>query len=400
MMASGTAIIGGGASGLFASIFLKRAGEDLLILERNPECGRKILITGHGRCNITNLKEPSELKKGYNEASKFVYPAISKFSPADCMKLFQDELGVRLKVEENDRVFPVSDRASDIRDAMVRYVGEDNIRTGFKCVSIKRENGLFEITSENGDVVTCKNLILACGGQSYPGTGSDGSGFRLAAGLGHTINKPRASLSAIPATYESLNDLQGVTVEDVALSLYFDGKKQASAGGDLLFTHNGISGPSAMKISREIPAAITGEVYILADLAEGLTDGELVGRINANPRTKLCNLISDYVPRSLASGICGDEIYCRDVRSEMRKDVLRKLRSFRFDIRKTPDISSAYCTRGGVILNELCRDSYESRLVPDLFVIGENTDVDGISGGYNLAFAAGSAFLAVKRILG
>ena len=393
-------IVGGGCAGLFAACFLKKAGADYLLLERNPECGRKLLVTGHGRCNITNLKAPSELKQGYHEAANFVYPAIAFFAPEDCVRFLEDELGLKVKEEENNRIFPVSDKASDVRDALVRYTGKDSIRTGYRCISAVCENGIFELGSDCGEKVYGRNLILACGGSSYPHTGSDGSGFKLAEMMGHSIVPPRASLAQIKTPSPVCPELAGVTVDNVELSLYTGGTKTAGTAGSLLFTHAGISGPAAFELSREIPIK-ADDVYILADFAPGLTDKELLGRMEQKGKTNFVNLLAEYVPRSVAEVLTGaGDIKCADVTAQLRKSALRALKEFRFDITSAPDIDTAYCTRGGADLKELDRKSYGSKLVKGLYIIGENTDVDGISGGYNLAFAAASASLAVRSIVG
>ena len=396
-----TVVIGGGAAGLFAGCFLKKAGAGFVILERNEECGKKLLITGHGRCNITNNKEPRILSSGYHEASRFVYPALRRFTPEDCMDFITGELGLKLKTEENDRVFPVSDKASDVRDRMVSYIGRDNILTGFCCASVTADENGFTVTSEDGRKVTAGNLILAAGGKSYPMTGSDGSGFALASSMGHTIVAPRPALAMIPSDDEIVTRLSGVTVRDVVLSLFVNGKKTASTSGDLLFTHKGLSGPAAMELAREIPHRIDGDVHICADFARDVTDQFLLTKMAEHSRSLFVNVTSDFVPRSLAEMICTDTTSkCSDVSASVRKDVLRKLREYRFEITKVPDMASAYCTRGGVDLSEIDRKTYGSRIVPNLYIVGENTDVDGISGGYNLAFAAGSSYLAVSSIVG
>ncbi len=396
-----TAVIGGGASGLFAACFLQKHHVDFVLLEKNPECGQKLLTTGHGRCNITNLKPPAELKKGYHEAANFVYPAIKGFSPSDCVKFINDELKLKTKVEENDRVFPVSDKASDVRDAMVRYIGSGRIITGFDCVSVERNDEGFRIASAGGGSVTAKHLILACGGMSYPKTGSDGSGFALASSLGHKNNAPRSALAPVRTSEDFCKNLAGVSADNADLTLWTGGKKTASYRGNILFTHSGISGPAVMELSREIPPEITEETYFLANFVPSLDERTFASEVNSNPGTKLVNLVSSYVPKSLAFAVCEDgDLYCRDTRSEVRKAVYRRLTEMRFDIQEVPDIKTAYCTRGGVILNELDRNTYQSKIVPGLYIIGENTDVDGISGGYNLAFAAGSAYLAVMSIVG
>ena len=399
-MRTNVAIVGGGVAGLYAACFLAKAGVDFLLLERNEECGKKLLITGHGRCNITNLKEPSELKKGFHEAGNFVYPAISGFAPADIVRFIENELKVPLKTEENDRVFPVSDKASDVRDAFVRFLGREHILTGYLCSSITKENDTFRLVSEDGREVVSDKVVLACGGSSYPQTGSDGSGFDLARSLGHTIAETRGALAAVKTGDDLCGTLAGVTVENTVIRLYSGGRKTAETTGDLLFTHSGVSGPAVMEISREIPATAGPDTYFEICFARGLSDKDLVEKIDGHGDTKLVNVIAEYVPKSLAAAICGDgDLYCRDVRAETRKAVFRKLTAYRMDIEKAPDIRTSYCTRGGVILNELDRKTYASKKVYGIYVVGENTDVDGISGGYNLAFAASSAHLAAKDII-
>ena len=395
-----TVVIGGGASGLFAGCFLKKEGQDFVILERNGECGRKLLVTGHGRCNITNNKEPQILARGYHEASGFVYPALRRFTPGDCIRFLEDELGLKVKTEEDDRIFPVTDKAADIRDRMVSYIGRDNIITGFKCASISKNDPGFTVRSEDGTAISSEHLILACGGMSYPKTGSDGSGYELASSMGHSIVAPRPALAMIPAEDKIVSDLSGVTAKDVVLSLYVNGRKTSSASGDLLFTHRGLSGPAAMELAREIPVKAE-DVYVCIDFATGVTDQILLSQIASHPRTLFVNVISEYVPRSLADKLCTDnDIRCSDVTAAFRKETLKRLREYRISVTGVPDIVSSYCTRGGVDLKEIDRKTYGSKIVKELYIVGENCDVDGISGGYNLAFAAASSFLAVSCIVG
>ena len=394
------AIVGGGAAGLFAGCFLKRAGADFVVLEKNSECGKKLLLTGHGRCNITNLKPPRDLKKGFHEEGNFVYPAISGFAPSDCFKFFTEELGVSLKIEENDRVFPKSDKAADIRDSMIRFIGSEHLVTGFDVTSIKKVSDGFALRSSEGKEIIADKVILSCGGSSYPGTGSDGSGHKLAFSLGHRITDIRASLAAVPTDPEFCSELSGVTLANVSLALYYDGSKKASSKGNLLFTHNGISGPSVMTISREIPAKIKGETYFLADLAPDLTASKIADEVNANPNSKFVNILSKYVPKSLALQVVQDkDILCHELSANARKNSVRSIKEHRFCITKTPDVKTAYCTRGGVSTDEVDRKTYESSVANGLYIVGELLDVDGISGGYNLAFAAGSSAMAVRDIL-
>jgi len=403
-------IIGGGAAGLFAGCFLKKQGADFTVLEKGPECGRKLVLTGHGRCNITNRKPARDLKAGYHEASNFIYPAISSFTPDDAVKFIEDELGVPLKEEENNRMFPVSEKASDIRDALVKFIGKDNIRTGFDVTDISLEEGAFKVVSSEGESLTFDRIILATGGKSFAKTGSDGSGFKLAGRLGHKVTELAPALAPVKAAgsdREFTSSVSGVSV-DADAGLYLGSKKQTQTHGSVLFTHDGLSGPAVTELARYIPSdVVSSDGWIELDFMPGRTDTEvdeeLLREINDRPDTKLTTIGAGYVPSSLSSGLgkrAGvTDLYAAKVTRENRKSFLKELKHCRIKIASQSSFDTAFVTRGGVELKEISRKTLESSIVPGLYFIGEILDVDGISGGYNLQAAMSGAYIAAHSIM-
>ncbi|SMC38732.1 hypothetical protein SAMN06296952_0888 [Oscillospiraceae bacterium] len=404
------AIVGAGAAGLFAGCFLKKEGIPFVILERGDKPGRKLLLTGHGRCNITNNKSPKMLKDGYHEAGSYIYSAISSFTPEDAVSFIERELKVKLKEEENYRVFPVSDKAESIRSALVSYIGSENIVTGFCCIDMDKTEEGFVVISDRGDKVEASEVILACGGRSFPETGSDGTGYKVAESMGHTITPLIPALASVEVSTkdrEFTSAVSGVSVNADA-SLFCDRKKRATGTGSVLFTHKGLSGPAIMELSREIPRNIaSSEGWIELDFtphrSDEELDRELLQEMEGHPDSKITTLASRYVPSSVADKL-GERAGVTDLRAKMvtknaRKELLKVLKHLPFHIDTPPAYETAYVTRGGVALKEIERKSMGSKLVPGLYVIGEMLDIDGVSGGYNLQAAMSEAFIAVRDIM-
>ncbi len=404
------AIVGAGAAGLFAGCFLKKEGIPFVILERGDKPGRKLLLTGHGRCNITNNMSPKMLKDGYHEAGSYIYSAISSFTPEDAVSFIERELKVKLKEEENNRVFPVSDKAESIRSALVSYIGSENIVTGFCCIDMDKTEEGFVVISDRGDKVEASEVILACGGRSFPETGSDGTGYKVAESMGHTITPLIPALASVEVSTkdrEFTSAVSGVSVNADA-SLFCDRKKRATGTGSVLFTHKGLSGPAIMELSREIPRNIaSSEGWIELDFtphrSDEELDRELLQEMEGHPDSKITTLASRYVPSSVADKL-GERAGVTDLRAKMvtknaRKELLKVLKHLPFHIDTPPAYETAYVTRGGVALKEIERKSMGSKLVPGLYVIGEMLDIDGVSGGYNLQAAMSEAFIAVRDIM-
>ena len=404
-------IVGAGAAGLFAGCFLKKEGIPFVILERGDKPGRKLLLTGHGRCNITNNKSPKILKEGYHEAGSYIYSAIKSFAPEDAMKFIRDELGVELKEEDNNRIFPVSDSAETIRSALVDHIGRENIITGFCCVGVDKNDDLYTAISDKGERISAPKVILACGGRSFPETGSDGLGYKVASGMGHTVTPLIPALTSVDVCAddrEFTSAVSGVSV-NAGASLYCDTKKKASGMGSVLFTHKGISGPVIQELSREIPRNISSsDGWIELDFTPHRTDAELdrelLEEINSHPDSKITTLASKYVPSSVADKL-GERAGVTDLRAGMvtrdgRRELLKGLKHLELHIDNPPAYETAYVTRGGVALKEIKRESMESKIMPGVYVIGEMLDIDGVSGGYNLQACMSEAFIAVRDIMG
>lgn len=373
-------IIGGGASGLFAAHLIRNS----LLLEKGPCCGRKLLITGGGGCNLTHSEDIQSLSRRYYEKRSFISPAINAFPPDRIISHFE-ELGVPCYTREDGKVFPVGDDSHLVRDALVSRC--PNILTDTEVKSTGFRNNIFVIQTDKGSF-TSDLLVLAAGGGYTPKTGSDGSSYRLAEGFGHTIIKPRPALSPLLTPSFGAAALEGLTLEKVSVSL--NGKRHT---GPLLFTQSGISGPMIMNLSREIE----GEETITAGFAD-LTAERLRGQSGKLNTGNAIHRITGLPSRFIDSMIeAKDKQVASLTRADMQQ-IVSAITACRIKVRVPQDGRNAMVTRGGVSTEEIDRRSMESRLQPGLFIIGEALDVDGECGGYNLTFAWASAKLAAAAI--
>ena len=410
-----TGIIGGGAAGLWAACFLKKVGLDFVLFEKGPECGRKLLLTGHGRCNITNRKSPSELQNGYHEASGFIKAALSSFTPEDTIDFIENELKIPLKEEDDNRMFPVSDKASDIRDALVRFAGEQNIITDCEIADVSvinsSEGRRFELISSDGRRETVDRMIIATGGTTFSRTGSDGRSYDLIEDvLGHKVTPLYPALTGIPVSEkdrEFTSSVSGVSVYAGA-GIYLNNRKTNKTEGNVLFTHEGLSGPAITELARYIPGNVVEEKgWIELDFTPGRdekeVDKELLAEMSQRPNAKLTSIGRAYVPASLSEAI-GEragvtDLVASKVTKQDRKEFLKNLKHLHMTIARQPSFETAYVTRGGVALEQIKRKSFESKLIPGVYIIGEALDIDGISGGYNLQAAISEAYIAVRSLM-
>ena len=406
-------IIGGGAAGLFTACLIKRFsnGEDIevTILERSSAPGKKLTLTGHGRCNITNRKDASVLKDCYHEAGNFIYPALKEFGPEDTIELIEKYIGLKTKEEDNNRIFPVCDSAVRVRDALLSYIsGSANILCDTKVTGI-RKNAFFEADTAKG-IYSFDYLVLSCGGSSFPKTGSSGDSYRLAQSLGHTIVPVRAALAPVNADKDSAaftKALSGVSLT-AGISLYSEGKKVCYREGEILFAPFGLTGPAVMEMSREIPSDISGKgAYLELDLIPSVKDEdfdrEFQDLIKEHADTKITNLLARFAPASVASAVAeragAEDLYAQGFTKENRKALIRETKHLRIGLESAPVLDGAYVTRGGVSLKEVDRKTCMSKIVPGLYIIGEALDIDGISGGFNLQACMSEAYLVSKDIL-
>ena len=395
-------ILGGGAAGLFAACFAKKRGLSFSVLEKTDSPGKKLLLTGGGRCNILNLKSAVELKNCYHDKGNFLYPALSKFPPSEAYLFIEKELGLKLTEEENNRIFPASGKAHDVVDALTSYIGKENIKTLFEADEVKRDTeGIWEVRSKGGDLIRCRNLILAAGGMSYPQTGSTGDSYRIAESLGHSIIPTRAALAAVKISdREKIVIPAGLTVKDCRARIVQGDKTIRETEGDVLFTHEGLSGPAIMELSRDVKK----DTVIVVDMAPDLTDKILTDKIGESPQKKLTNVLAAFVAGAVADNAviasgADPDITCAKTTKEIRKSALKAVKEMTVRIASDPAIKTAYVTAGGVDTGKIDRKTMESKIYEGLYLAGEALDCDGISGGYNLTMCIAQARLITDSII-
>lgn len=408
-------VAGGGAAGMMAAITAARAGADVLLLEPNEKVGRKLYITGKGRCNVTNNCGQEELLSSIPRNGRFLYGAFHRFSPQDAMAFFE-ELGVPLKTERGNRVFPVSDRAADVVDALffeLRRRGVELRRD--RLTGLTAEDGrLTGVTTEGGGPLSGFGaVVLATGGASYPRTGSTGEGYALARSVGHTVTPIRGSLVPLESEDPCCAQLQGLSLRNVGLRVK-DGKGKTvfREQGELLFTHFGLSGPLILSASAHLDFAKSGytaHIDLKPALDEGTLDARLLRDFGARANQDFANVLGGLVPRSLIpvlverTGVPGDT-KAHDLRKEQRRALLETLKDFAVSLSGPRPVEEAVITSGGVAVGEMDPKTMESKKAAGLFFAGEVLDVDGYTGGFNLqiAWATGHAagLAAAERTIG
>lgn len=398
MTANRVVVAGGGASGMMAAITAARAGADVVLLEPNEKVGRKLYITGKGRCNVTNNCTRQELMASIPRNGKFLYGAFSRFGPADTMAFFEG-LGVKLKTERGNRVFPVSDKAADIVDALffeLRRQGVEVRRdraTGLRV----RDGRLAGVETEGGGALDgCAALILATGGASYPRTGSTGDGYALARSAGHTIVPIRGSLVPLESPDPCCAALQGLSLRNVELRVK-DGKGKTvfREQGELLFTHFGLSGPLVLSASAHMDFTrqeYTAHIDLKPALDGQKLDGRLLRDFEERANQDYANALGGLAPRSMVpvlverTGIpAGAKVH--DIRREQRRRLLEVLKDLTIALSGPRPVEEAVVTSGGVAVGEVDPRTMESKRATGLFIAGELLDVDGYTGGFNLQIA-------------
>ena len=395
-------VIGGGAAGMFAAIQAGYAGARVLLLEPNERLGKKLYITGKGRCNLTNACSWQEVLKNVPRNPRFLYSALSGFTPEDAVTFFESH-GCETKVERGNRVFPVSDRSASVVDALktaLDYAGVEILRS--RARAIETENGCASgVKTDRGDFLA-PAVILATGGKSYPATGSTGEGYRMAKALGHTIVPPVGSLVPLVEDGPWCAKMQGLALKNIEIKLADEsGKIVFSEFGELLFTHFGLSGPVILSASAHMEQ---WKVYIISiDLKPALDEATLDARIlrdfaGAKNRS-FENALSGLYPKTMIpviverSGIPG-ETKVNSVTKEQRRQLLELTKHFTVRIDCRRPVEEAIVTSGGVSTKEIDPKTMESKLVPGLYFAGEIIDVDAYTGGFNLQIAWATAAAA------
>ena len=397
-------VCGGGAAGLIAAGTAAKTADKVILIEKNEAVGRKLRITGKGRCNITNACDIEDMISMYPVNGKFLYSALYTFSNDDIVALLED-YGVKTKVERGGRVFPQSDDARDVVSAMRKYALQKNVKlVKAEVKSLLCDNGRIKgVKTTLGDFY-CDSVILCTGGASYPQTGSDGSGYDIARKVGHTIVPIVPSLVPLTSSEKFCKDLMGLSLKNVRVTAFDKrNKKLYSDFGEMLFTHFGVSGPIILSMSAHIKKAISDGVRITIDLKPALEKEQLDSRIlrdfEKQKNKHIINALDALLPKTLIpviislSGIEPHKSVCEITREE-RKSLLENIKCLSLNITGFRPISEAIITSGGVKVNEIYSSTMESKLVSGLYFAGEIIDVDGYTGGYNLQVAWSTGYLA------
>jgi len=397
-------VIGGGPAGMMAAGTAGSRCLEVSLIEKNGILGRKLLLTGKGRGNITNDTDIRGLIENVPVNGKFLYSAFSRFSSRDLIEFFNN-LGVETKVERGGRVFPMSDTASSIVDALKRYLEKNNVKIikGKAKKIIAKDNRVVGVLIEDGRVLLCDSVVVATGGMSYPDTGSTGDGYRFAKELGHTITPLKPSLVPLEIAEEWVKRLQGLSLKNVAISVLKGDKKIYSDFGEMLFTHFGISGPIVLSASSHMRDIAENGYRFIIDLKPALSEEELDRRVQRDfskySRKILANSLDDLLPKRLIpviielTGIAPVKVV-NQVTKEERMLLVKLIKNLSLTVKGFRPIREAIVTSGGVKVEEINPSTMESRIIKGLFFAGEVIDVDGYTGGFNLQIAFSTGYVA------
>lgn len=401
-----TIVIGGGPAGILASIRSAQRGKRTLLAERNKTLGKKLLITGKGRCNLTNDTDIRGLVDNIPGNGNFLYSSFHTFSNKDLINLLNSN-GLETKTERGGRVFPASDSSKDVLDTLVRICRNSGvvIKTGLRISKLTVSDGkITGAVSDSGMEIRCKSVILATGGLSYPSTGSTGDGYRMAKELGHSIIQPRASLVPLNTEEKYVSMMQGLTLKNVSVVFRNNsGKIIYSDFGELLFTHYGVSGPVILSGSRHLADYGYAGASVSIDMKPALTHEQLDGRIVRDfmkfSRKNFKNSLDELLPKKAIpvivklSGIPGDKPVNQVTKAE-RQSLVSILKDFRLHVTGPRPIEEAVVTAGGIAVHEVEPATMQSKIIKGLYFAGEILDVDGYTGGFNLTIAFSTGYTA------
>lgn len=399
-------VIGAGPAGLMAAGKAAERGFDTVLVEKNDRVGKKLLISGKGRCNITNITDIEGLIENIPGNGNFLYSAFYTFSNEDLIK-FLNELGLKTKVERGGRVFPESDKASDVVETLLKFIHKNGVKLFLKSPvqEIKAAGGrVRSVVLRDGRELLCDSVVLSTGGVSYPGTGSTGEGFEMVKKLGHTVTDLKPSLVPLITEEEWVKDLQGLSLKNVSIILKDKGgKKIYSDFGEMLFTHFGVSGPVILSASRHILDCNYKDIKLIVDLKPALNEDKLDERLKRDfekySRKQFKNSLDELLPQKMIpviirlSNIPPDK-FVNQITKEERKNLLKLLKNFEMNIIGSRPVKEAIVTAGGVSTDEINPSTMESRIIQGLFFAGEIIDVDGYTGGFNLTIAFSTGYLA------
>lgn len=398
-------VIGGGASGLMAAGTAAEKGHTVTVVEKNSRPARKLLITGKGRCNVTNMCGIDEMLNSIVHNPRFLYGAFSRFTPQDTVDFFEN-LGVKLKVERGNRVFPQSDKAVDIVDALVGYAKNKAKIISAKAKALVISNGAVTgVKLDDGKVIDCDSVIIATGGLSYPKTGSDGDGYILAMQAGHTVVKTKPSLVPLEIKESYCRYLMGLSLKNISVSFEHNGKIIYNDFGEMLFTHFGVSGPVILSGSCHIdePKGVILHIDLKPALSIEQLDDRFLRDFSKYSSRELSNALNDLYPKSLIpiiiklSGIRPDTKVSQ-ISKEMRMRLVNVTKDMRLTVSGFRPFDEAIITSGGICTKEINPSTLESKLCKGLFFCGEVIDVDAYTGGFNLQIAFSTGRLAGNSV--
>lgn len=392
---------------MIAAIFAAKNGNDVLLLEKNEKLGKKIYITGKGRCNLTNDVSAREFFDFVVNNPKFLYGAINAFPP-QAVKDFFEENGLRLKTERGNRVFPASDKASDVTKTLEKVMRETgvSVRLDTEVKAIITKDGKVTAVKTDKGTECCDSVVVCTGGMSYPLTGSTGDGYVFAKAAGHTIVKPRASLVGIELKDNDIYDLQGLSLKNVSIKAVFDGKTVYEDFGEMLFTHYGISGPIVLSCSCLLNELDLKKVKLVLDLKPALDektlDNRLIREIDSAKGKEIKTVARSLAPSSLVPFILKrakihPDKKCGELTREERRKLVSVFKNVELLPRELRPLSEAIITAGGVNVKEINPKTMESKIITGLFFAGEVLDVDCFTGGFNLQTAFATGFIAGKN---
>ena len=391
-------VTGGGPAGMMAAGRAAELGANVVLIEKNEKLGRKLLLTGKGRCNITHAEFDNKIfLKEFGKNGKFLFPSFSIFGPKETIKFFESR-GVKTKAERGKRIFPLNGSAVNVLNCLIGYMRKGGVvvKTNTKIVDAKVSDAkeIIEITTNKKEKISAKNYIFATGGKTFPQTGSAGDGYVLTKKMGHKIITLEPAIVPLVSNDKWVKKLSGLTLKNVEINVIQNGKKITDRFGEFLFTHFGISGPIVMDASKEIGRLLkTGKVEIVLDLKPALTLRELDDRLQRdfsnNSQKYFKNILHDLLPSKIIdviisfSGISESKKGCEITKSE-REKLAKTVKELKINIESVLGFEHAVVTAGGVDLKEIDSRTMRSKIIKNLFFAGEILDIDGPSGGYNL----------------
>lgn len=396
-------IVGGGPAGIFASIYAAKRKLKVALIEKKNNIGKKILISGSGKCNLSHQGEINYFLNRYGENGKFLKNALYKYKPEDLINFIESK-GLNMEILENGKIFPETMRSTDILNLLTKEINKLNVKI-FKnsgVLSISKNENLFQVVTQN-KVFTGKNILISTGGKSYPATGSEGDGYKLAKSLGHTIIDPRPALTPVYVNDYPYTDLSGISFKNTRIQLYRDGKKLKEHQGDLLFTHTNLSGPGIIDFSRYFKKGDSLFVNFIGMGTEKFTD-EFIEASSIRGKQSIKKFLLGYgLPERFLKKILKlldikEETKFGEVSKKNRTLLIKKLSNHDFTISKLGNFDIAMATAGGVSLKEVNPKTMESKLVSGLFFAGEVLDIDGDTGGFNIQAACSTGVLAANSI--